>query len=1369
MREPQSVERAIVRLSRFFYKLIAHLGGLWAQLNHMKLSYLRCYLFVLMILCCLLNLSAQIVLHDATNVTQTQVTLSAEFPENSTEHGFQYKYGTLPKIDAFSQLALSPTSDPVQINNKSSYAWSARSIKRWIESNPNVPANKESKISIDVTLYDSSNLTYEWSVDSEEGIGILNLQIDGVTMQSISGFHDFESVTVPLTAGHHTISWSYSKDRSSNIGLDIGMLRNISITNTTPNDWIDSNTGEIYALYPSLKYLYRAYSYTSNDDKRECSAIKEFETLGLSFSNLEVSPITQTTATLNYTPNFGDANADFYYVYGPKQPRHECSQLEQCLLNQSTTLINTQFSSGWKVDRYNCVYNSNSMNIETIEIDVILTAESTISFEWLCYGWQGNNLGSKTSSMRFYIDDESKAYISNASKKSYDERESVSIIVSPGIHKLKFETNLAGGTPSWPCWGGIWNLNIPNVSEFSAISTKVPSDGSPLLLDNLNPKSIYGYYVESTPNYESQLPTNWINGTSQLVEFETLGITFKDITIDNITQTSAKYTCNINNGDAIILSTGLEFKEQSGKNWSNISFDDKSSSLSYKLSRLKPNTLYEIRVYADIENLGMVYSDISEFSTLPIIAHKPEIIKISQHQATLLGNITSGDANIYQRGMQFKTILSSSWDNIEDTGNDSIFTLIRRNLEMGVTYAARTYVQPAGDDVIYSDTLVFSTLDSYFLNCNSDAHTQTSVTLEASLADTDDDASIDYGFEYYITSDGFSENIPSEAIDIPAEPNNNKINAKLTRLTPSMGICWRTYASVNGEKFYCTGSKNSKWDFVSTDKATITVKNKKITQTSISLELDATQEGDAIVSQIEYALANSVQDTQDYSICGNTLTLNNLIPDHQYNIRFRGLVNGQYCPLLKDISWDYSWFEYNTLPVNVDVSFSGITQTKAKMEISFDSGDAEISDISYRLNYGDIIPYTEEQNLTNLIPGISYTITVFAKVNGVESSWSENSSNDAFKFTTKSVSTNMSISEIYQTAAEISWTSNVGDATFICSGLEYSNENIKSESESEEQTITGLIPNRSYSCRSFVETVEGGRIYSTWQSFTTKAISTTTLPVSNISNRSATMNGTIECDDMSSAEFGFQWKQMEGWLTDPAFTKGHKLDDGSISVALVNGMLEPNTDYQYRTAVRYHNEIYTSNDWKTFRTESEFIYYPPTVYTVFRTDRENNALILCGYYIAGSETITSQGYEYWQVNQQSYGAYAPQNTVIITTDESMQHTFLSGELASGNYAVRAFVKTETGNVLYGATLGFNVSENGYSSIDTIDSDDVIVFTEGSTLKIINGINLSCYIYNLKGLLIAQKCNMSEYEEFHLDKNAIYIVKLSNGKVMKLLF
>lgn len=1315
--------------------------------------------------------TAQIVLHEAIDITQTKATLSADFPENSTGHGFQYKYGTLPVIDEFSQFALASTSDPVQINNKSSYAWSARNVKGWIESNPNVPVNQESKISIDVTIYNSSTLSFEWSVDSEDGIGILSLQIDGVMLHSISGFHDFESITVPLADGHHTISWSYRKDRASNMGLDIGMLRNISLSNTTPNDWIDSNNAEISALYPSQKYLYRAYCVTPQYQGKTFSPIKEFETQGLSFSNLEASPITQTTATLNYTPNFGDANADFYYVFGPKQPTHECSDLEKYLLNQSTTLISTQFSSGWKTNRYSGVYNSDSYYTETIELDVILTEESTISFAWLCYGWQGNSIGSKTSSMHFYVDDISKAYISNASWKSDSEKETVSIVVPQGIHKLKFTTDLAGGSPSWPCFGGIWNLDIPNVSEFSAISTKVQSDGSALVLENLNPKSVYGYYVESLPNYTSPLSEHWINGTSQFIEFETLGITFYDIAFDNITQASANLSCNINSGDATVLTTGLTFKEKSSDNWTNVLFDNISSDLSYKLSRLKPNTQYEFCFYADIDNLGLVYSDISEFCTLPIIANKPEVVKITQHQAVLSGSIIFGDANIYQKGMQFRKKGSSTWEEVEDGGDNSSFICAKKNLEMGAMYQARTYVQPAGCDVIYSDILEFTTLDTYFINCNSNAHTQTTITLEASLAETDDEASINYGFEYYIASDGFFENansfVSSEVTDIPVTPNDKSIKTIINNLTPQMGIRWRAYAIIDGNKTYYTSSKNLTWDFAGTDRATIDASVKKITQTSISLELDATQDGDAIISQIEYALANSVQDTQNYSICGNILTLNNLVPNQPYNIRFRGLVNERYCPLLKEVGWDYSWFEYKTLPVNVNVSISGITQTKAKMKVSIDSGDAEITDIRYRLNYDEVRPYSEEQTLVNLTPGNSYTITIFAKVNGIESSWSANASNNAFKFTTKSVSSNLSISEVYQTAAKVSWTSNVGDATFVCSGLEFSSESISSDNESGERLFNELVPNMSYSCRSYVETAEGGRVYSTQRTFTTKAISTSTLSVSNISNRSATMNGEIDCDSYSSADFGFEWKQMEGWQSAPAFTKGVKREDGKISVSLVNGMLEPNTDYQYRTAVRYIDEIYTSNDWQTFRTESEYIYYPASVYTVFRTDRENNALILCGYYVAGSETITSQGYEYWQTGQHSSRTLAPQNAVTINTDESMQHIFSNGDLSNGSYAVRAFVKTETGETLYGATLGFNVSDTGYSGIDSIESDNVQVFADGSTLKIVNGTNLSCYIYNLSGLLIAERITMSEYEEFHLSENSIYIIKLSNGKVMKL--
>ena len=81
----------------------------------MKQHFLKRAMSLVLLIIVITQSSAQIVLHEPTDITQTKATLSAEFPEGSTKHGFQYKYGTLPKIDDFSQLALSPTSDPVQI------------------------------------------------------------------------------------------------------------------------------------------------------------------------------------------------------------------------------------------------------------------------------------------------------------------------------------------------------------------------------------------------------------------------------------------------------------------------------------------------------------------------------------------------------------------------------------------------------------------------------------------------------------------------------------------------------------------------------------------------------------------------------------------------------------------------------------------------------------------------------------------------------------------------------------------------------------------------------------------------------------------------------------------------------------------------------------------------------------------------------------------------------------------------------------------------------------------------------------------------------------------------------------------------------
>lgn len=252
---------------------------------------------------------AQIVLHEATDVTQTKATLSADFPDLSVEHGFQYKYGTLPEIDDFSKLALSAISDPVQINTTGTNAWSARTVKGWVESKSNLYVGQTSVMSAKVKFSEPTTVTFEWSVDSEEGIGILSFIVDGKTVREISGAVDFTQVSYQVTSGEHTLQWQYKKTAATNVGLDLGMVRNIDLQNTTEGEWIDVRTDNdictLYTLMPTYKYVYRAF--TKIKGEKFLSSIKGLETEGIMMQDLNVSSIDYTSATFSLDTDMGDA------------------------------------------------------------------------------------------------------------------------------------------------------------------------------------------------------------------------------------------------------------------------------------------------------------------------------------------------------------------------------------------------------------------------------------------------------------------------------------------------------------------------------------------------------------------------------------------------------------------------------------------------------------------------------------------------------------------------------------------------------------------------------------------------------------------------------------------------------------------------------------------------------------------------------------------------------------------------------------------------------------------------------------------------------------------------------------------------------
>ena len=1324
----------------------------------MKDLYLA-FLPVVVLICVPQLADAEITLHEATDVTQTKATLSADFPDLSATHGFQYKYGELPSINEFSQLALDELSDPVQISTSGSYAWSARSARGWVESHSDLSAGQSSSMSATVTFYEASTITFEWSVDSEENIGILSFNVDGRAVRQISGMVDFTTVTYDIGEGEHTLTWTYSKTSETNVGLDLGMVRNINLQNTTPGEWvripIAENEATIENLLSDSRCLYRAFS------NQEYSIIKQFKTKKVTLGNVTVSSITQTTATINANPEVGDANVSFVLTLGEDRPDwREASPYFQSGFAESSLpcKLVTEITE-WKA-KSDYLYNDCSGGLgshrDNFIISITLTEADTLYFEWKQEGLNG--------SLNFYIDDE---YVTQASNQPYGEAT---------YHQKKYELSSGTHRIKWNHYKGdsyLKNIKIGERPIYDNTAKEyvcnIPSSKIADLIPNMSYKGYLAIIEKGRTDSIIQISE---------INFTTLNVAANISEVSDLKQASATIKGRVDGGDATIVAAGLQYRDAEGERWTDYPKGIADTELSQNITRLRPSTVYNYRSYIQAQDCDTVFSEIGTFTTLPVEARKPELINCTQHSATSQGKVIFGDASIYQRGMQFRHANSTEWEEVEDAGSDSIYTLTKTGLEMGERYEARTYVQPAGCDIIYSDILSFSTLDNYFEELTSTS-TQTSITMMALLSPVDESIEIEeYGFEYYADSDGFVEDspndLPSKVVRIPVTPSDDGwLRYQLTGLTPGYGFRYRTYAKINGEYNYYTSSKSLEWNYTGTQRATISVDAVEINSTSVKLKLDATQPdgGDAVVTQIEYAIGTNTQGIiGEYSVCGDELNLTGLWPNTQYGISFRGLVNGNYCPLLLSVDWDYSWYEFTTSDLTIAVEFSDITQTRATMEVSTDFGDAVITNLKYSLNNGEWQDCGETVEFTGLTPNTSYTVRLWGKMGDEDYYWTtQPNSQNYYRFTTRSVTVSASASDVLQTAATIGWTPNYGDATYVGSGIEYgrtTSYGTTIENEEMEVLLTELLPTTRYYYRAYVDTEEGGRVYGSQNSFTTQAITCFTLPVSSISNRSATMNGEIDCDSYSSAEFGFQWKQMEGWNSDPAFTKGYKNEDGSISVALVNGMLEPNTDYQYRTAVRYQGTIYYASEWETFRTESEFVYYPASVYTIIRTDRENNRLILCGYYVAGSEEVTAQGYEYWN-NSTNTGVRTLANDVnVINTDESMQYELDLQTLQDGNYSVRAFVETAMG-ITYGNTVAFGVQDGGFSSIADIEYKAITYSIDGSTLTIRNATGLSCMVCSLSGIVVGTRDNMSDFELFNLS-TGMYIVRLSNGMSYKII-
>jgi subtilisin-like proprotein convertase family protein len=84
--------------------------------------------------------------------------------------------------------------------------------------------------SISMTLFtESATGSFAYKVDSESDYDFLMFSVDGAQVESWSGDTGWTNYSFPLSAGTHTLQWTYSKDQSVSTGQDAAWIDNLNL------------------------------------------------------------------------------------------------------------------------------------------------------------------------------------------------------------------------------------------------------------------------------------------------------------------------------------------------------------------------------------------------------------------------------------------------------------------------------------------------------------------------------------------------------------------------------------------------------------------------------------------------------------------------------------------------------------------------------------------------------------------------------------------------------------------------------------------------------------------------------------------------------------------------------------------------------------------------------------------------------------------------------------------------------------------------------------------------------------------------------------------------------------------------------------
>ncbi len=108
--------------------------------------------------------------------------------------------------------------------------------------------NQSTTIETSVTVGATQAVKFYWKVSSEAGYDYLRFYIDGVEKTQISGNLDWTQAAYNITAGTHTLKWSYIKDPYVVAGSDCGWIDKLEITDPVADPIAEA------VDYPSLTF-----------------------------------------------------------------------------------------------------------------------------------------------------------------------------------------------------------------------------------------------------------------------------------------------------------------------------------------------------------------------------------------------------------------------------------------------------------------------------------------------------------------------------------------------------------------------------------------------------------------------------------------------------------------------------------------------------------------------------------------------------------------------------------------------------------------------------------------------------------------------------------------------------------------------------------------------------------------------------------------------------------------------------------------------------------------------------------------------------------------------------------------------------------